>query len=114
MIWIVYILISIGIAFQALGVLSLYRFPDVYTRLHGTTMCTTFGSMFIYVGIMIYGALAVLSGSPEYLALSLRAIMVMALVAATNSVGSHAIARAAHRSGVFPKKAVVDMLRGKR
>jgi len=77
-------------------------------------MCTTFGSMFIYAGIMLYGALAGLSGSPEYLSLSLRASMGMALVAATNSVGSHAIARAAHRSGVFPKKAVVDMLRGKR
>ncbi len=111
MIWLVYLLVSIGIAFQALGVLALYRFPDVYTRLHGTTMCTTFGSMFIYAGMMLYGAMAMLSGSPEYLALSVRAFMVMALVAATNAVGSHAIARAAHRSGVKPERAVADMLR---
>jgi len=114
MIWLVYLLVSIGIAFQALGVLALYRFPDVYTRLHGTTMCTTFGSMFVYAGIMLYGAMAMLSGSLEYLALLVRAFMVMALVAATNSVGSHAIARAAHRSGVVPAKAVVDMLRDRR
>jgi len=29
----------------------------------------------------------------------------------TNAAGSHAIARAAHRSGVMPKKAVVDRLK---
>jgi multicomponent Na+:H+ antiporter subunit G len=110
MMWLVYVFIGIGLIFQTLGILSLFRFPDVYTRLHGTTMCTTFGSIFIYLGVVAYGIIIYLSGRPEYLALPVHTIVVMIMVILTNPVGSHAIARAAHRSGVMPKHAIVDVL----
>jgi len=111
MIWLVYILLVIGMAFQALGILSLFRFPDVYTRLHGTTKCTTFGSIFIYLGIIAYGMMVYLSGRGDYIALPIHTIVAMAMILLTNPVGAHAIARAAHRSGIMPKHAVVDKLK---
>lgn len=106
MIWIVYVLLVIGTTFQLLGTLALHRFPDVYTRLHGTTLCTTFGSIFLYLGIVLYGIMM------GWLPISVRAFIVMLLILVTNPTGAHAIARAAHRSGVKPKKAVVDKLQG--
>jgi multicomponent Na+:H+ antiporter subunit G len=101
---VIYILLGIGIIFQVLGVVALYRFPDVYTRLHGATKCTTFGSIFLYLGIILYGV------KVGYVALPVHVFLVMMFLLATNPTGAHAIARAAHRGGVLPKKAVVDKL----
>jgi len=110
----VYILIGVGLLFQLLGSVALHRFPDVYTRLHGGTKCTTFGSIFIYIGVIVYGALMFYRGESVYSALSIHTFFVMALLLVTNPTGAHAIARAAHRSGVKPKGASVDRLEGKR
>ncbi len=109
----VYVLLGAGFVFQALGTIALHRFPDVYTRMHGATKCTTFGSMFTYIGIMLYGAYAWMSGNPAYVSLSTHTFIVMALLLITNPAGAHAIARAAHRSGVMPKGAITDSLRRK-
>ncbi len=111
MIWLVYLLIGIGMVFQALGSIALHRFPDVYTRLHGATKCTTFGSIFIYIGIMAYSAMLVLQGQINQVSLLAHTLIVMALVLITNSTGAHAISRAAYRSGIKPGLAVVDELR---
>ena len=111
MIWLVYILLGIGMLFQALGTMALHRFPDVYTRMHGATKCTTFGSIFIYVGLMLYGAIMYFSGDAAYVAMSLHIFIVMVFLLITNPTGAHAIARAAHRSGVMPKGAIVDDLK---
>lgn len=105
MIWIVYLLMGIGVTFQLLGTLALHRFPDPYTRLHGSTMCTTFGSIFIYLGLILYGI------SRGWLSYPIHIFLIMVLILITNPTGSHAIARAAHRSGVKPKGVVVDKLR---
>ncbi|HPE66915.1 MAG TPA: monovalent cation/H(+) antiporter subunit G, partial [Synergistales bacterium] len=44
----------VSVFFNSLGAVSLYRFPDVYTRLHGATKCTTFGTIFIAVAVVLY------------------------------------------------------------
>ena len=106
-------LLAIGILFQISGAIALHRFPDVYTRLHGATKCTTFGSIFIYLAVIVYGAWLAFSGQPEYAVLSIHTIIVGAMLLVTNPTGAHAIARAAYRSGVMPKGAVVDMLKTK-
>jgi len=97
---------SIGIVFDALGVLALHRFIDPYTRLHGATMCTTFGSIFIAAAVILYGY------SLGSSAMALHTLVALAFLLLTNPTGPHAIARAAYRHGVKPKKAVVDKLRG--
>ena len=106
----VYIFLLIGIIFQSLGTLALHRFPDVYTRLHGSTKCTTFGSIFLYLGVILYGILLFVSGKTEFASLSIHTFFVMFLISITNPTAAHAISRAAHRIGVLPKKAIIDKL----
>jgi multicomponent Na+:H+ antiporter subunit G len=107
----VLICIIIGIVFNALGIIGLIRFPDVYTRLHATTKSTTFGSIFLCLGVIIYGVVTFAgTGDGQYLMLILHTILAIFALAITNAVGSHAIARAAHRSGQVPEPAVVDRL----
>ena len=108
---VVYALLGIGLFFQFMGAIALHRFPDVYTRMHGATKCTTFGSMFIYAGVIVYSALRWMSGDAAYMSMALHTFLVMVMIMVTNPTGAHAIARAAHRSGVKPVNAVVDMLK---
>lgn len=91
----VYLLLTIGLIFQIFGVLALHRFPDVYTRLHGATICTTFGSIFLYLGVIVYGL---------SLSFSVHVFLIMAILLITNPTASHAIARAAYRSGISPRE----------
>ena len=109
--WLVDLLFGVGLVFQVLGTLALHRFPDVYTRLHGATKCTTFGSLFIYLGVIVYGSMMVLSGDPSFVALPFHAAIIMLFMLITNPTGAHAIARAAHRNGIKPMHAVVDELK---
>lgn len=103
----VYVLFGIGLLFNGLGAVALLRFPDVYTRLHGATKATTFGSIFTTVAIIIYGFAG---GTAAQQTLAVHAIIALIALLITNPTGSHAIARAAYRSGVKPKGAVVDKL----
>jgi len=103
----VYVVFGIGVLFNGLGAVALIRFPDVYTRLHGATKCTTFGSIFTAVGVIVYGFV---KGGAEYNTLAIHTIVALIAILVTNPTGSHAIARAAHRSGIKPKGAVVDRL----
>ena len=108
-----YIFIAISLIFNFLGVLGLLRFPDVYTRLHAATKATTFGSIFLAFAIVGYGFVNwYYSKYTDSRALTFALHTVVALVALllTNPTGAHAIARAAHRSGVRPAMAVVDRL----
>jgi len=102
-----YVLFGIGVLFNGLGALALLRFPDVYTRLHGATKCTTFGSIFTAAAVIAYGFVR---GGAEYQTLAIHAIIALLALLITNPTGSHAIARASYRSGIKPVGAVVDKL----
>ncbi len=101
----------IGICFNGLGSFALMRFPDVYTRLHGATKATTFGSIFTSLAVIIYGFLKWgTTNNSKFGVLALHAILALIALLITNPTGAHAIARAAHKSGVLPKFAVKDDL----
>jgi len=100
-----YVFFGIGVLFNGLGTFALMRFPDVYTRLHGATKCTTFGSIFTTLGVVIYGFVR---GGGAMQTLAIHALVALVALLITNPTGSHAIARAARRSGVKPWGAVVD------
>lgn len=108
--YLLYIFLGIGLIFNCLGSIGLLRFPDVYTRLHAATKCTTFGSIFTSLAVIVYGFALWCKGNTAYGILSLHTIVALAALVITNPAGAHAIARAAHRSGVKPKHAVVDRL----
>lgn len=108
--YLIYIFLGIGLAFNCLGTLGLLRFPDVYTRLHAATKCTTFGSIFTSFAVIIYGLVSWYDGRVGYGILSLHSVVALVALVVTAATGAHALARAAHRSGIKPKLAVVDKL----
>ncbi len=83
-------LIGLGIAFDVVGCLGLVRLPDVYSRMQAATKCVTLGTMLIVAGAMVTaGSLgAVAKGG-----------LCLTFLLLTSPTGSHALARAAHRSG---------------
>ena len=101
----IYIFLAIGAAFNGLGAIALIRFPDVYTRIHGATKCTTFGSIFSILAVVIYGFAR---GGGEGGTLAVHALIALVALLLTNPTGSHALARGAHRGGVRPFRAVGD------
>lgn len=108
---VIYVLLGLGLVFNGLGVIGLLRFPDVYTRLHAATKCTTMGSMLTVSAVIIYTlSLFYLRDDMQYLVLSVHALIAIACLLITNPTGAHAIARAAHRSGIMPERAVCDHL----
>jgi multicomponent Na+:H+ antiporter subunit G len=107
---IIYIFLIIGVFFNFLAGFGLLRFPDVYTRLHAGTKCTTFGSIFITGSVIILGLKMWYLGNVDGSVLSIHTAGALIAILLTNPTGAHAIARAAHKSGVKPVGAVVDGL----
>jgi multicomponent Na+:H+ antiporter subunit G len=107
----IYACLAIGVIFNTLGVIGLLRFPDLYTRMHATTKATTFGSIFTSLSVIVYGLYLFFTvNDSQFLTLAIHAFLAAACLAFTNAVSAHAIARAAHRSGIKPMLAVVDRL----
>lgn len=110
----IYLLLSIGVFFNFVGIVGLFRFPDVFTRLHAETKTTTFGTIFISIGVAIYCFENYFpSEDGSWLSLGVRVIVATVILAFTNATGAHAIARAAYLRGQRPTQAVVDKLRNK-
>ena len=108
-----YMFIGIGLFFNLVGVVGLHRFPDMYTKLHAATKCTTFGSIFLIIAVIVQAAGIWAQGGASESVMVIRAVLVLVALLITNATGAHAIARAAHRSGEKPARAVVDDLAGK-
>ncbi len=85
-----YALLVISGFFALVGGIGIIRMPDVYNRIHAETLCVFGGSI---VGLI---AIAIFKGWSLF---SLKAIIIALFLFFTNPVGSHAIARAAHKSG---------------
>jgi len=108
---IIYLFLAIGLFFNLLASLGLLRFPDVYTRLHAGTKCTTFGSIFICGSVFLLGLkMWIYDGDTNSSVLAIHTAVALIAILLTNPTGAHAIARAAHKSGVKPVGAVIDEL----
>ena len=106
----IYVFIGIGVFFSLLAGMGLIRFPDVYTRLHAGTKCTTFGSIFLIGAVILIGLRMWWGNDVNGSVLAIHSTAALIAILLTNPVGAHAIARAAHRSGVKPVGAVIDEL----
>jgi len=109
--YIIYLFLGIGVFFTMLAGIGLLRFPDVYTRLHAGTKCTTFGSIFLILSVVILGLKTWYLGETDGSVLAIHSAIALIAILMTNPTGAHAIARAAHRSGVMPADAVIDQLK---
>ena len=110
---IIYILLALGVFFNILAGIGLLRFPDVYTRLHAGTKCTTFGSIFLCGSVILYGLRMWILGNVDGSIWVIHTGIALVAILLTNPTGAHALARAAHRSGVKPVGAVIDELENK-
>jgi len=109
-----YVFIGIGLFFNFVGAFGLHRFPDMYTRLHAATKCTTFGSIFLILAVVIQAAgIWAIEGNLSQSVMCIHSVLALVALLVTNATGAHAIARAAYRSGEKPAKTVVDDLEGK-
>jgi len=104
-------LLLVSVAFNAMGVFALHRMPDVYTRIHGVALISTFGTLFAVAAILLYSAISYLAGyGDRFLVLFIHVLVAVIVHVITNPTGVHALARAAHRSGIRPEPAIIDAL----
>ena len=82
-----------GALFFLAGTLGLLRLPDFYSRVHAATKCDTVGAGAILVALAIYVA-------PQ--ADALKIIVLLVLVLLSSPTSGHALARAAHNTGLQP------------
>ena len=92
--------IVVGVLFDIFGCIGLVRLPDVYNRLQASTKCVTVGTCFILVGSLIL--LGSLPGT-------IKGIICIVFILVTSPTAAHALARAAHQSGIRQwDRSVVD------
>jgi multicomponent Na+:H+ antiporter subunit G len=94
------VVMAVGVAFEIVGCIGLVRMPDVYNRLQTATKCVTAGTCLLLAGAGI--ALGTWPGA-------VKCAIAIAFVLVTSPTAAHALARAAHRSGVpLAEGSVVD------
>jgi monovalent cation/proton antiporter MnhG/PhaG subunit len=87
------VLLLIGVLFFLAGTVGLLRLPDCYARIHAVSKCDTVGAGAILL------ALALLVGPDPN---ALKIVVLLALVLLSSPTSGHALARAAHLTGLEP------------
>jgi multicomponent Na+:H+ antiporter subunit G len=87
------ILLAAGTFFLGVSALGVLRFPDFYSRAHVVGKSETLGIMLVVAGLIAHEG-------PGPATLRLVFVLVFAMIA--NPTAIHALARAAHRTGVRP------------
>jgi len=95
------ILITVGVLFDLLGCVGLVRLPDVYNRIQASTKCVVLGTTLSLLGAMIW-----LGTTPAVI----KGLLCILFLLITSSTAAHALARAAHRSGVpLADESIIDL-----
>ena len=94
---------------NTLGVVSLFRFKDVYMRMHGATKCSTLGALFASLAVIVYAVTQLgAGGGVRFAVLIVHVVLALFGLLIGNSTSAHVLSRAAYRSGILPKLAVID------
>lgn len=80
------VVLIFSLVMMTLGIVGIWRMPDVYTKLHGASK-----SVFLGVALMALSATVIAEDSIIH-----RVILLILLVAITTPISSHAIGRAAY------------------
>jgi multicomponent Na+:H+ antiporter subunit G len=86
------LLCGIGLFFTVSGTVGIIRMPDVYSRIQCSSKTVTMGALPVLVALVVAEGPVSTYGS--------RALLVVVLLLIVNPAASHAIARAAYKSGV--------------
>jgi len=84
-------LCAVGLFFSLSGTVGVWRMPDIYTRVQAATKTITLGALPTLVGVVVASG-----ASPPYLT---RAMLVGFLLLTLNPAASHALVRAAYKTG---------------
>jgi multicomponent Na+:H+ antiporter subunit G len=95
------ILILAGAFFYVVGGIGLVRMPDIFTRIHGASVLDTVGGSLMLVGMMIAGGFSLVT---------IKLVIILAVIIFTSPVATHALAQAAIHAGVEPQLASKDIL----
>ncbi len=102
---IVILFLAAGIIFMFTGVIGLLRFPDFYTRLHATGKCDTLGEVLIIAGLLLYHLFVYSPGAELSVKLvPVKLIFLIIFIFLANPTATHAIMKAAYKTGVKPWK----------
>jgi multicomponent Na+:H+ antiporter subunit G len=81
-----------GLCFSLSGVVGILRMPDLYTRIQCSSKTITMGALPVLVALVVSEGPISAFGS--------RALIVAILLLVANPLSSHALARAAYKSGI--------------
>lgn len=88
-----WILLSAGSVFVLVGGIGALRMPNLYTRMHATSVTDTMGAVLVLTGVMVQAGLTLAT-------IKLAAILVFLLI--TSPTSSYALANAALLAGIKP------------
>lgn len=108
------VLLLVSLFFHFMSVVSMYRFPGAYNRIHGVAQCTTGGTIFCVLAVLAY-ALGrwLIGGESRFMVFFIHTAIAGVVLLFTNPNAIHALARAMHRSGLAPEPSVLDHLEEK-
>jgi len=86
-------LVLVGGFFMIVGAVGLWRMPDVFTRMHASSVSDTLGAALILLGLMVIAGVSLVTVKLIFLALFFGLM---------SPVATHAVARAALHAGVRP------------
>ncbi len=86
-------LVLVGGLFMIVGAIGLIRLPDVFTRMHGSSVSDTLGGGLVLIGLIVIAGFSLVAVKLAFL------ILFFGLM---SPVSTHAIARAALHAGVKP------------
>lgn len=86
-------LLIIGAACVLIGGIGVIRMPDLYSRMHASSLTDTMATLALFSGMMLHSGLTLAT-------LKLLAIMIFLLL--TGPTATYALANAAYTSGMTP------------
>jgi multicomponent Na+:H+ antiporter subunit G len=89
---IVIALAVIGLAFSLSGAVGILRMPDVYSRIQCSSKTITMGALPVLIALIVGEGPLSVYGS--------RALLIAVLLLVVNPAASHALARAAYKTGM--------------
>jgi len=84
---------GIGALFFFAGTLGMLRLPDFFCRTHAATKCDTVGAGSVLIALAIFNGFEVST---------IKIVILAALILLSSPTSGHALARAAHRTGLRP------------
>lgn len=87
------LLAGVGALFFLVGTVGILRLPDFFTRTHAATKCDTVGAGTLLLAFALYSG---------FEAPTLKILILGALILLASPTSGHALARAAHRTGLEP------------